>query len=223
MMTFFSLVMDTIMNVRLASTIILASATLVGCAVGNQHAYHETAPQTIARTDKTVTIASHDQREYVRSGRSQPDLVGMQRGGFGNPFDVRTESGRTLSAEFTAAMRGALERSGVRVIAVETKATEDERSVSASLKAAKGERLLLLAIREWLSDSMVNTELSYDLQLTITDASGKLLATKVHAGKRDLGGSAMNPPGHAKAVMPGAFKDAVEALLNSPEVVSALK
>jgi hypothetical protein len=147
----------------------------------------------------------------------------MQRGGFGNPFDVRTESGRTLAAEFTAAMRGALERNGVRVTSVETKATDDERSVSASLRATKDERQLLLAIREWLTDSMVNTELSYDLQLTITDNSGKVLASKNHSGKRDLGGSAMNPPGHAKAVVPGAFKDAVEWLLNSPEVAAALK
>jgi hypothetical protein len=207
----------------LISIIALASIALGGCAVGNKHAYHEAAPMAAPRTDKAVAIASHDQREYVRSGRSQPDLVGMQRGGFGNPFDVRTESGRTLAAEFTAAMRGALERNGIRVIAVDTKATEDEQGIVANLRATKGERQLLLAIREWLTDSMVNTELSYDLRLTVTDDSGKQLATKQLAGKRDLGGSAMNPPAHAKAVAPGAFKDAVESLLNSPEITAGLK
>jgi hypothetical protein len=209
-------------NLFLAA-LVLVSVALGGCASTFKHAYGDLSPVTTARTDKGVAVACLDQREYVRSGKSQPDFVGMVRGGYGNPFDVRTESGRALSTEFSAAMRSALERNGIRTVVVETRPTEDEPMVMTKLTATKGDRKLLLAIREWVSDTMINTELAYDLQLTVANESGKVLATKAHKDLRALGGSMMNAPGLAKEAIPKAFRETVESLLNSPEIVTALK
>jgi hypothetical protein len=223
MMANFSIVVGVAMKNPLISAMLLISVALGGCASTFKHSYHDVSPVTAARTDKAVAVASLDQREYVRSGQSKPDLVGMLRGGYGNPFDVRTESGRALSSEFTAAMRGALERNGIRAVAVETKPTEDERTVMTNLTATKGDCKLLLAIREWVSDSQINTDLTYDLQLTVADASGKILASKVHKDHLSLGGSVLNAHGHAREVVPRVFRETVESLLNSPEIVTALK
>jgi hypothetical protein len=80
-----------------------------------------------------------------------------------------------------------------------------------------------MLIKEWIGDSQINTEVRYDLQLTVADNVGKTLATKAYAGERSLGGSHLNPPGHAKEVMPKAFREAIETLLNSPEILAALQ
>lgn len=93
----------------------------------------------------------------------------------------------------------------------------------AELVASAGDRLLLLTIKEWVGDSQINTEVRYDLQLMVADSSGKTLATRSYAGKRNLGGSQFNPPGYAKEVMPTAFREAIETLLNSPEILAALQ
>lgn len=203
--------------------ILLLAATLSGCAVGNKHAYHEIEATTSTKTEKSVSVATLDQREYVISGQSKPELVGMQRGGFGNPFDVLTASGRPLSSEFTSTVKRALERNGIKVLAVETKPSSPSQPAMADLMASAGDRLLLLSIKEWIGDSQINTELRYNLQLLVADKTGKTLATKNYSGSRNLGGSQLNPPGHAKEVMPTAFREAVEHLLNSREITAALQ
>lgn len=201
----------------------LLASLLSGCAVGNKHAYQDVDAKTAIRTEKSVTVATRDQRSYVVSGQSKPEFVGMQRGGFGNPFDVLTVSGRPLSAEFSAAIKQALERNGVKVVVIDTKPADSSQTVLANLVASNGERLLMLTIREWVGDSQINTEVRYNLQLEVSDSSGKILATKSYAGQRDLGGSQLNPPAHAKEVMPRAFREAVEYLLNSREITTALQ
>ena len=124
----------------------------------------------------------------------------MQRGGFGNPFDVLTASGRSLSSEFTTAIKNALERNGAKVFSLETKPSNVTNPAMAELVATTGDRLLLLSIKEWVGDSQINTEVRYNLLLTVADSSGKSLAKKSHTGIRNLGGSQFNPPAHAKEV-----------------------
>lgn len=203
--------------------IMIAAVSISGCAVGNKHVYNDVAVETSAKTGKSVSVASLDQREYVVSGQSKPEFVGMQRGGFGNPFDVLTASGRSLSSEFTTAIKNALERNGAKVFSLETKPSNVTNPAMAELVATTGDRLLLLSIKEWVGDSQINTEVRYNLLLTVADSSGKSLATKSHTGIRNLGGSQFNPPAHAKEVMPKAFREAIETLLNSQEVVAALQ
>lgn len=204
-------------------TSLLAAIVLSGCAVGNKHVYNDITPIVGTRTDKSVAVAAVDQRSYVLSGQSTPDLVGMQRGGFGNPFDVLTASGRPLSGEFATAMKDALAKNGVKVMAIDTKPATSTQPAMTDLIASAGDRLLLLGIQEWIGDSQINTEVRYELQLVVADSGGKTLASKRYSGTRALGGSHINPPGHAKEVMPKAFQETVETLLNSPEIATALK
>lgn len=217
------------MNYRSVKTSLLQlsalalTVLLTGCAVGNKHAYHDANATTTTSTDKSVAVTSVDQRAYVVSGKSTPDFVGMQRGGFGNPFDVRTVSGKPLADEFSEAIKAALVRNGVNVIAIDSRTAADNRGAMTSLIATHRDRLLLLGINEWVSDTFQNTSLSYTLKLAVTDSNGKEIATKSLDAELNLGGSVLNPPGHAKEVIPGKFRSAVEQLLNSPEIASALK
>jgi hypothetical protein len=90
------------------------------------------------------------------------------------------------------------------------------------MRETKGKRLLLLTLNEWQSDTYTNTGLSYDVKLEVLDSNGYKLTEKVIKGDDNLGGSAWNPPSHAREVIPKAFKEKLEALLNSEEILKTL-
>lgn len=210
---------------RMKNTLValIVAFTISGCVFGNKYAYHNVGAQTEARTQKSLAVATLDQREYILSGQSRQQLVGMIRNGYGMPFDVATESGRPLSSEFTHAVKEALERNNIKVFAIETKPASSTQGAMAELVASGGERLLLLSIEEWIGDLYVNTEVRYNIKLVVTDKSGKTLATNKYEGIRNLGNSTFHPLRHNKEAMRNAFKEAVEQLLNSPAIAAALR
>jgi len=97
---------------KLAIFIVLVGVLLSGCAVGNRYAYQTVVASPQVSGTTAVGVATHDQREYVRSGAKDPQFVGLQRGGFGNPFDVRTEGDKPLADAMTAALVNTLMKKG---------------------------------------------------------------------------------------------------------------
>jgi hypothetical protein len=73
------------------------------------------------------------------------------------------------------------------------------------------------------SDTYMNVGLSFDVTLAILDRAGTQLAEKRLTGHDNLGGSFWNPPAHARAAVPRAFKAKIEELLNDAAVAAALR
>ncbi|WP_417069287.1 hypothetical protein [Niveibacterium terrae] len=194
---------------------------LSGCAVGNTHAYRDADIKIAAGGDKKVGLATHDERDFVVSGSKSESFVGLTRGGFGNPFDVTTSSGKALADDFTTAISSGLKKRGFTPIPASITSHDSLSAVQKQLVATKADRLLLVRMIEWKSDTWTNTTLGYNLIATVQDSQGKVLAEKQIQGKDNLGGSAINPPGHAKTAVPAAFTQKLETLLNSPEIQNA--
>src|SRR5262249_59230593 len=89
---------------RLTVVVPLLSIVLTGCAVGNRYAYQSVVASPQVSGTRAVTVATLDQREYVRSGSKDPQFVGLQRGGVGHPFDVRTPDHQPLADAVTPAL-----------------------------------------------------------------------------------------------------------------------
>jgi hypothetical protein len=157
------------------------------------------------------------------SGDKDGDFVGLQRGGFGNPFDVTTQSGKTLAEDFVSDIVAALRKRGVAAVPVAVKAGAQSGEVAQALIATTKDRGLTLTLSEWKSDTYTNTALKYDIEAKVFDKQGRQLAAVAKQGEEDLGGSLMNPPAHAKDAVPRAFKAILENLLNAPEIVAALQ
>jgi len=198
-------------------------AALSGCAIGNKHEYAGITPDLMVTGQHTVAVIVVDNRPYVATGGKGPDFVGLQRGGFGNPFSVTTKSGKPLASDIADDVVAALNKRGLRSSG---KTLPPGTTVDGALKAAAGagaDRGLLLDIREWKSDTYNGTALIFDVEARVCDATGASLADVVKTGNQDLGSSFMDPPGHAKEAVPLAFKATMESLLNDPKVVSALQ
>src|SRR5262245_44940355 len=105
--------------------VILATLHLLAaCAVGNKHSYHAEVAYVPETGSGPVSLATHDQRPYVISGKKAPEFVGVSRGGYGNPFDVTTENGRPLAEAMTQAVANTLSQKGFRSIPVTVNAAD---------------------------------------------------------------------------------------------------
>ncbi|MEH6548066.1 MAG: hypothetical protein V7701_16640, partial [Sneathiella sp.] len=85
--------------------VILAFGILLSaCAVGNKYDYKDQPIDLAASSDQKIGVSVVDQRIYIVSGEKPADFVGLQRGGFGNPFDVNTKSGGPMADSFAFAI-----------------------------------------------------------------------------------------------------------------------
>lgn len=196
----------------------LLAVGLSACAVGNQHDYQSSVPELKAQTTASVDVAAQDKRPYVLNGEKKPNFVGLSRGGFGNPFDVTTVSGKGVADDFRDTVVAALKAKGIRADAVTLTPNEDVRQLLLSRGKDRG---LVFVLNEWKSDTYMNTRLLYNVDLSVFDETGKLITSNRIEGVDDLGGSG-NPPAHAKGAVPVSFRQKLDQLLNDPKVVAAL-
>jgi len=203
--------------------VLLAAPLLLGaCAIGNKHAYHDVVASVPAGGTGQIAVATHDQRSYVLAGKKAPDFVGLSRGGYGNPFDVTTEGGRPLAEAMTQAIANSLKQKGFQSIPVVVAAADSEGVAREKLALTGSERAVLLTLREWKSDTYMNTSILYDVTLSVLDRDGRVIGESRLKGEDNLGGDFVNPPGHARKVVPAAFKAKMEQLLGEPAVATAL-
>lgn len=196
---------------------------LTGCAVGNKHNYHDTIASIEVAQGISVAVAAQDQRPYVLSKSKKPDFSGLQRGGFGNPFDVSTQSGSPLADDIATSVARSMTKAGARASAISVSSSLTQDRAISQLRATGADRLLLLKFTEWKSDTYNNTALVYDVKAYVYDAGGQVIAQGDISGREDLGGSFVNPPKHAKTAVPQAFKQKLEELLNSGQVTEVLR
>ena len=203
--------------------VLIMLLSLAGCAVGNRYAYNDVVADIHASGSKTVGVAVHDQRPYVRDGTKDPDFVGLQRGGYGNPFDVTTASEQPLAGDMTQTLVSSLAKKGYNAVAVEVTKTDNGDAAWRKLIATNADLLILLTLNEWKSDTYMTTTLYYYVTMRMRDQDGKDLAEQKLKGKDNLGGDAWDPPSHAREAVPQAFKAKVEELLNNTDVAAALE
>ena len=216
-------------NLPLLLTVPLVVSLAGGCAVGVTHRYHDSIADLQATGAGVLVVAVQDARSYVVNGEKAPSFVGLSRGGYGNPFDVTTETGRPLATDMAESMCRSLQRKGYgcSVLDTQLKATKSGTVLRAhAVEAArqrKAARVLFLVLNEWKSDTYQNTALLYDVVLMVLKSDGSTAATGEIRGRDNLGGSFVDPPGHSSQAVPIAFKAKLEQLLNSPKIVESMR
>lgn len=219
---------------RLSTALLLTAAiALGGCATGdkttgskptaNRHAYSGQTPDFAVSGTRVAVVAVRDARSYVMSGRWAPEFAGVTRGGFGNPVDVLTESGNPLAVDFGTTITAALKAKGFKATALEGSVPGSAEGIAAVLKKAGAERLVVVLIEVWRSDTVVNTTLDYGLDLQVYDGAGKVLGATQLTGHQDLGGDAANPTGHARTAVPAAYRKILEQLFSAEPIAASLK
>ena len=192
-----------------------------GCAMGVKHDY-QTPLDLGVSTSAPVAVATLDNRPYIVNGQKAPNFVGLSRGGFGNPFDVTTQSGQPLASDMSNAIVASMKGKGVDARMVELKSGTPESQAISQLRAAGAQKSVLLTLREWKGDTMVNVGFNYDMDLRVYDRNGSLLASKAERGQENLGAGDPFSPGGAAQVVP-RYRRLMEFIFQDRDVVRALQ
>lgn len=199
----------------------LAVLLLDGCAVGVKHDYSQSGLD-LPLSSYTVSVGTLDHRTYIENGRKQPDFVGLSRGGFGNPFDVTTKSGKPLASDISGSIVTSLKSKGVNAQAVDLSPGLSPNAAEDILHTTGAQRSLLITLKEWKGDAMMNVGLAYDFNVRVLDKDGKLLTSKDQKGNDNLGGADPFKPGGASQIPP-RFRQLMEALFKDPDVAKAFR
>jgi len=202
-------------------TAILAVLTLGACAVGNKYDYAASALDVSVTSEQTIVASVVDLRPYVLSGNKSPNFVGLQRGGFGNPFDVTTRSGQPLASDVTEAVVRALKSSGVSAKALTLPRGTSLDKALLRFQAMGGDRYLLVQMREWKTDAMMRLTLHWDLSAVVLDRAGKEMARHATSGVEPVGAAGFES-GNSEAAKQQISRKLNE-LLNHPDIATALR
>jgi hypothetical protein len=194
---------------------------VTGCAVGNKYDYHTRTIDLPVKSEmhKKVILDVEDLRPYVQSGKKKPNFVGLQRGGFGNPFDVTTASGNSLAMDMKESITRALNDSGYEAVSI-NKELNKESLGNIALKNDVA-RIIILTINEWKSDVYMNITLYCDLVLRIYNDTGSLMVENDMKLQEEIGGAQISASKNSDTVS-SEFGRRIGYLFNKKEVRDAL-
>lgn len=193
--------------------LLAAAAVLGGCALGQSVRYTEANPQLTLQGDRVVAVIVHDQRADVLSDDVEPNWVGELRSIAGIPYDVTTDNEQPLADNMARALAKALGRRGFEAtpLAVPYSATRSgviQRAVNTGT-----ERIVLLTLNRYGTDTYFGTSLNYDVRLSILDGQGNLLASRQWDGEDDIDEISVTE----------AFTRKIEQWFSAPKIVQALE
>lgn len=193
-----------------------------GCAIGNQYQYKaEDVGLPISNRGEPILlgVGAEDKRPYVVSGDKPDTFVGLQRGGFGNPFNVTNASGQPFAVDAAKVLSGLLQRSGY--VAEVSGAYASLESFTAAMRAQGLDRGVYLDIREWKTDVMMKVTLHYDLLLKVVDSDGQVIAESNQSGTEVSSGAGFEKANSESASLSLSTK--LSYLFLEPAVQEALK
>jgi hypothetical protein len=196
---------------------------LSACAIGNKYDYQGQPIEIQASSDDKIGVVVVDQRSYVVSGEKSIDFVGTQRGGFGQPFDVVTNSGNAMADAFANAITNGLKSKGIDASAIYIEPTSKRSDAKKQALSQDYSKFLFVFLGEWKTDTLVNVKFIYDVSADVIDKDGSVLASYELTNTENLGGDVVSPVYYATDNVPIAFKRVMEKLLGEPGILTSLK
>ena len=193
-----------------------------GCAVGNKYNYQSSMITLPVKPSvkRTLILSVEDLRPDVLSGKVGPNFVGIQRGGFGNAFDVTTSSGKPMTEDMSDAVAQGLRNAGYHVKNVQGNHNNVYLVQLATNNGAT--RIVVLKVYEWKSDIYLGITLNCNLHLSVFDAKGELLAENTMRFMEEIGGGQIGVENNSR-VMADEFAKRIGYLFNKQDVRSALQ
>jgi hypothetical protein len=195
----------------------LGAAIIVGACASQSYSDLPVGMQTVAVTG-TVAVGVHDMRPYIVNKNKDESVAGLQRGGFGNPFDLKTANGAPLAIEMRDSLMKALKARGASPVPVVIAVADSPLEARVKLLDHKARRSVLVTLREWKTDTQMRTDFVYDTTVSVFDERGSEVASHTQKGLDALGFSQAGGETITKAT---AAK--LDALFADPLIAAALR
>lgn len=211
------------MRLRSAAVAVLLPALLAAGCSSHRINFQGPAVPIEYGGKRSLAVSVLDQRPYVLD-RSKPlNYAGTIRGGYGNPFNLYTDSGDPLAQEFLRTVAQALQAKGFSVKPLPRDLGDTRKIALDGLRASGSDRLLLVTIREWQNDyypasyGKENSYVLFNVELEVLNAKGQVAAKKTVQGENHL------PSGWPNATVPPFYRQKIGELLNDPKVAASIK
>ena len=135
----------------------------------------------------TMALAVLDARPDIVSGERKETYIGFTRSLYGVPFPYHTRSKKPFAQDLSDLVSRALKQGKNPAEVILVSPFKGRQAAIDALRKSGAERLILLEIRDWWSDTLIRTDLHYDLLLTILNAQGQELGSNVAIGNDELG------------------------------------
>lgn len=135
----------------------------------------------------SVALGVLDARPDVVSGERKETFIGLSRSLYGIPYPAHTPSKKPFAQEFSNLVVRGLKLGGVTVQSVTTTPFDGHQGAIQALQKTGAERLVLVEIRDWWSDTLIHTDLHYDLSLIVLNSQGQELGSSSITGHDELG------------------------------------
>ena len=169
---------------------------------------------------ESVAVAVIDERPYVVNGDESPAYVGTMPGRYRNTVDVKTASGRPLADVVADAVVEAYRRQGVTAAAVPAPKDGGLPAALSAAAATGADRLLVLRIGEWQTNSLLRVEESWQFEASVHDPAGEMLGRRASQGKANAGATGFDEESGEMAV--SALSRRLTYLLNDPDITRAM-
>ena len=203
--------------------LVVAAWMLSGCGNLYRINYSNIKADLNYSGSQSVSLAVIDHRPYVLKGEKDPKYVGTIRGGYGNPYDLWTESNLNLTDEMAATLADSLRSKGFHVLAVKTAVNRNISDMMAELQSSGAKRFIFMEVKDWRSDyypksfGAEQTVLVMDVDLKVMDRNQRVL------GSSGLKGTVNLPSGWPKDTVPGFYQKKMTELLNDQDIQRALR
>jgi hypothetical protein len=184
--------------------------------------YEWTEGQFNLTSEARIAVTVSDQREYILSGNKEPTFTGLARAGFGEPFDVATESGRNLTEDIAISITSGLNASQIQAQTIITEPTLAVESARRQLVQADADRFLHVILHEWKTDTYHSTKLEVNIELVVYGDGEAELLRKTFANVEEARSGKLSPKGRNAEIVSQLYPRKLAELLEDFEVASAL-
>ena len=181
----------------------------------------------VPKSTAGLAIAVQDLRPFVLSGEKPPSYIGIHRDGLGIPKDgANTASGKPLAEDIATVLATNLARQGFTTRTFLLSPEDDEQTSVRKGAASPADRIVILRMEMFRSDSWAEVELRWKFRLDIYDEQGARLASEENEGladslKRNLTGAISD--GQAQKALSEKLSSILADLLAAPACVKALE
>ena len=181
----------------------------------------------VPKSTAGLAIAVQDLRPFILSGEKPPSYIGIHRDGLGIPKDgANTASGKPLAEDIATALATNLARQGFMTRTFLLSPGDDEQTAIRKGTSPPADRIVILRMEMFRSDSWAEVELRWKFRLDIYDEQGVRLAAEESEGleeglKRNLTGAISD--GQAQKALSAKLATILADLLASPTCVKALE
>lgn len=140
---------------------------------------------TKLRGDYVLGVVASDQRPYVTSGETPPNIAGAYiKGIFHIRTHIKTDTEAPVAEELATGLRKALTKAKwLGVATIGTTYTDTPADVTSLVKTAKLKRTLVVTVNDMWAEAYSNTTVTYTFSIAVLDDKGNELAKAEESGK----------------------------------------